>query len=170
MAAIKSAAETLRAASPEPAAAAGRLADRVRVTANIDRFFFAQIPIELQGAPREAELYIFKNKKGADRVDPENIKILLSLETGHMGRFESLITVRGRDVHVKIDAADKAVGGFLKGATVLLFELVGETGFRLTDLAVTAAEGLSERTTAENAMKRFLEDERRARRGLDIRV
>jgi len=126
-----------------------KLIDHVRVVNNIEQFVYMQIPLKNGEEEQTAELYVFKQKGGGKRIDPENVNVLLALDLRHMGHWEGLINIRGKDVSVKMQVPGQAEKDFLGSNTVLLHEILKEAGFNLASTSIVFSE---EKTTPVTAM------------------
>jgi len=116
-----------------------RLMEHVRVLNSIDQFVYMQLPVQLAEQRRAAELYLFK-RKGGRKPDPENVNILLALDLENMGRWESFINIKKKDVLVQMEVRGAAEKEHFSANTVLLHDLLAEAGFKLVNTGITYAE------------------------------
>jgi len=131
-----------------------KLMDHVRLLNNIDQFVYMQLPVEIGGDRRTAELYLFK-KKGGKKLDPENTNILLALDLENMGRWEGLINFRNRDVSIRMEVQGAGEKDHISENTVLLHELLAEAGFKLVSTNITYATSETTPLTALTALDRY---------------
>ena len=125
-----------------------KLMEHVRVLNSIDQFVYMQLPVQFGQERKAAELYLFK-RKGGRKPDPENVNILLALDLENMGRWESLINIRSKDVSIQMEVQGEAEKKHFSANTVLLHELLAEAGFRLVSTDVACS---SEGTTPLTAL------------------
>ena len=135
-----------------------RLLDMVRLSSDIDRFAYMQIPIYFEQGKNTAELYIYKNKRSNGRVDPDSVKFLLSLDLEHMGHLESLIAIRGREVALSFETEDDSAESYFKRNTVELHRALAEIGFHLSEARVSVRQS-SEATGVVTALSSLFERE-----------
>ena len=126
----------------------GKLMDHVRLLGSIDQFVYMQLPVIINDRQKAAELYLFK-RKGGKKPDPGNVNILLALELENMGRLESLINFKNKDVSIHMDVRGEAEKKHFNDNTVMLHELLAEAGFKLTGVGITCT---GKETTPLNAL------------------
>lgn len=117
--------------------------------AEAKRFFCLQLPFVMPDETRRnAELFVYKHGGRSNALDAENIVILLGLDTQHIGRVETLITVSGKSVSLLFYMDDPALFADVKVSEKQLGEAIEKAGYRLSDIRV---EKLEQRTTVLNA-------------------
>ena len=149
--------EISRAALPGKAEMLGqtqKLMEHVRALNSIEQFAYMQLPVKLAGENKTAELYIYIKKGGGRKIDPENVNILLAVDLEHMGRLESFINIRGKDVSVKLEVPGEEQKAFVGENTVMLHELLSEAGFKLVSTSVACSEEETAPPSALSALKR----------------
>ena len=109
---------------------------------------YVQLPMSVNGFNTTAELYIYKKDKGRKRIDPKNAVVLIALDTQNLGRIESVIDVKGKNVSISIRAEEEKVISFLKESYKLLYSGLLDKGYRLTDVKYKLAK---ERMNPANA-------------------
>ena len=124
-----------------------RLIDHVRLLNNIEQFAYLQLPVQIHDQRKTAELYVFK-KKGAKRVDPENVNILLALDLENMGHWEGLINFRNKDVSIRMEVSGATEKEYFSENTVLLHEMLAEVGFKLVNTEISFSEAATTPLTA----------------------
>ena len=130
-----------------------RLMEHVRLLNSIDQFAYMQLPVQLENQRKAAELYLFK-RKGGRKPDPENVNILLALDLENMGRWESFINIRKKDVSIQMEVRGAAEKEFFRANTVKLHDLLDEAGFRLVSAGITATEEETTPLTALSSLGR----------------
>jgi hypothetical protein len=129
-----------------------RLVSHVRVMNSIDHIVYMHLPVIINEKATTAELYVFKKKGGKQRIDPENVNILLAIELEHMGKWEGLINIKGKDVTVKMEVQGEEEKRLFGSNIVALHKLLHEIGFKLQAPVITHG---GERRTPLNAMLSF---------------
>lgn len=147
-----------------------RLMDHTRLLSGIEQFVCIQLPIQLGDDRRNAELYIFKKEKGGSkRIDPEDVKILLSLDLMHMGHLEAFIEVKGREVSLRFEVDSDGVASVFRDKTAKLHELLDGSGYKFTNSSVITKKQEAE-TTVETAQLSLLAYLQSIGGGLDFRI
>ena len=144
-----------------------QLMDHLRALGRIEQFTYVQLPIEQNGRQQTAELYICRNKeRGKKRIDPENVRILLALDLEHMGHVQAFVTIRGKDVSMRLDVGSQAGADYFRSQTVALHGMLVESGYRLLENRVQVQD---EPIALERALETLTGYEEKDI-GLDVRV
>ena len=144
-----------------------QLMDHLRALGRIEQFTYVQLPIEQNGRQQTAELYICRNKeRGKKRIDPENVRILLALDLEHMGHVQAFVTIRGKDVSMRLDVGSQAGADYFRSQTVALHGMLSESGYRLLENRVQVQD---EPIALESALETLTGYEEKGI-GLDVRV
>ena len=149
--------EISRAALPGKAEMLGqaqKLMEHVRALNSIEQFAYMQLPVKLAGENKTAELYVYKKKGGGRKIDPENVNILLAVDLENMGRLESFINIRGKDVSVRLEVPGEEQKAFVGENTVMLHELLSEAGFKLVSTSVACSREETAPPSALSALRR----------------
>ncbi|NLT57734.1 MAG: flagellar hook-length control protein FliK [Clostridiales bacterium] len=118
-----------------------KLIGQVKLLDRMEQAVCLQLPVRIDGRAETAELYVFRNRQGGrGRIDPEDVQILLALELSSMGRLESRIRIRGREVSLQFTVQGDGAAAHLERCTPQLHALLQEAGFKLTDARVGRAE------------------------------
>lgn len=144
-----------------------KLLNHIKAFNAIDQYIYSQIPILLNGEYRTAELYFFRKRKGGRKIDPENVKILLALDLKNLGRFEGLVSIKGREVSLRIEVSKAAAKTAFLQDTIKLHKMLAEIGYKLTNIIV---EPMEKETSAENAMLKLIEFEESIKPALDLSI
>ncbi len=131
-----------------------------------DRFSYVQLPLATEQGRKTAELYVYR-RGGRKQIDPDNATILLALDTEHLGRVESLLSVKQKEATLRISAEHPSGGPFLKEQSTALYGLFAEAGFKL---ASASFGPLKQPTTPERAEAALEAFSRGKSRGLDVRI
>jgi len=130
-----------------------RLMEHVRLLNSIDQFVYMQLPVQLAEQRKAAELYLFK-RKGGRKPDPENVNILLAIDLENMGRWESFINIRKKDVSIQMEVRGAAEKEHFNANTVMLHDLLAEAGFKLVSANITFSEEETTPLTALSSLGR----------------
>ncbi len=134
----------------------------------VRRFDCYQIP--LQSGPQQqtaAELYVYRYRSGKKTVDPENILILLGLDTQYMGRVETLIKTNGKSLSVEFNIEDMRLSDEMKADSARLEQTINETGYHLAGVSV---KPLTARTMVLNAENRLEKETGGSAGNVDVRI
>ena len=131
-----------------------------------NRFIYAQIPLHINERRTTAELYVYKNpKSGKTRIDPENTKILLSLDFETFQHVEALISIHGKELSISFSSNREETVQVLRRESIALFSVMQSVGYKLTSIDASLTR---EKTTQMDAMLRLLVNANEAYHGLDI--
>lgn len=133
----------------------------------VKRFDCYQIPLQTSQQQTAAELYVYRYRGGKKTVDPENILILLGLDTQYMGRVETLIKTNGKSLNIEFNIEDMRLGDEMKIDAVGLEQAVKESGYNLADISV---KQLAARTTVINAESRLEKEAGVSAGNVDVRI
>ena len=134
----------------------------------VRRFDCYQIPLQnSQYQLSAAELYVYRYRNGKKKVDPENILILLGLDTQYMGRVETLIKTNGKSLSIEFNLEDMRLSDEMQADTAGLEQTVNEAGYHLAGVSV---KPLTSRTTVLNAENRFENETGGSAGNVDVRI
>jgi hypothetical protein len=133
----------------------------------VKRFDCYQIPLQNGSQQQAAELYVYRYRGGKKTVDPENILILLGLDTQYMGRVETLIKTSGKSLGIEFNLEDMRLGDEMKADAAHLEQAVKDAGYQLTGVSV---QQLAARTTLLNAQERFEKEAGGSAGNVDVRI
>jgi hypothetical protein len=123
---------------------------------------FLQIPLLFGQERTSADLRVFyAEKEGRRHIDPENVRLVLSLDLAHLGRVEVDLRVVDRIVDCRIDVEGEAQRGLFSEAQGDLKTGLEGCGYTVRKVACEV------RTAASEAGPR---EEEQAKIGLDVRV
>ncbi len=118
---------------------------------------YIQIPVSMPGGIAAGELYVLKRDSKRKRIDPENVTMLVSLDTENIGKIDSLIGINKKNITLSVRASDERVIDFIKGYHKDLYERLYEKGFKLVDFKVRKTEEDVHLMSAERVAGRELE-------------
>lgn len=133
----------------------------------VKRFDCYQIPVQISQQQTAAELYVYRYRGGKKTVDPENILILLGLDTQYMGRVETLIKTNGKSLNIEFNLEDMRLGDEMKIDAVSLEQAAKESGYNLAGISV---KQLAARTTVLNAENRLEKEAGVSAGNVDVRI
>ncbi len=128
---------------------------------------YVQIPLNLSGFNTTSDLYIIKKDKSKKRVDPQNAVMLISLDTQNLGRVETLIDVKGKNVGINLRAEGQKVIDFIKENYRHLYSSLMDKGYRLVDVKYKLLEERTNPVNVERIVKKELSD---GRMSVDLKI
>lgn len=116
--------------------AANMLSDTIRLIdqLNTGGLLYYQIPVKISDNNTTAELYIMKKHKNKKQIDPQNTVMFISLDTENLGRIETLIDVKGRNIGIQLRTEKQEISDYIKEYTKELYNGLSELGFKLTGI------------------------------------
>jgi hypothetical protein len=141
---------------------------QMSLMSEVKRFDCYQIPLQT-GTQQQttAELFVYRYRGGKKAVDPDNILILLGLDTQHMGRVETLVKTSGKNLNIEFNLEDMRLGDEMETEAGLLKEAVQQAGYNFSGVSV---KQLNARTTVLNAEERFDKEADGSAGNLDVRI
>ncbi len=95
---------------------------------------YVQIPINNNGRDGECELHIFKNSKGNKNFS-KKASVLLSLDYFFVGKIDAFIEKTDKNLAFQFKCEKKGTIGLIKKNINELSDLLGNYGFRITNVA-----------------------------------
>ncbi|MCX7921838.1 MAG: flagellar hook-length control protein FliK [Clostridia bacterium] len=95
---------------------------------------YLQIPINMGNKNTTGELFILKRDPRKRKIDPENVTMLVSLNTENIGQVDSLIGLNKKNVSINIRVEDDGIFSFIRECHKDLYNALQEKGFKLVDL------------------------------------
>jgi hypothetical protein len=116
--------------------AANMLGDTIRLIdqLNTGGLLYYQIPVKISDSNTTAELYIMKKQKNKKQLDPNNTVMFISLDTENLGRVETLIDVKGRNIGIQLRTEKQEINDYIKEYTKELYNGLSELGYKLTGI------------------------------------
>ena len=128
---------------------------------------YVQIPLNISGFHTTGELYIIKKEKNKKRIDPRNVIMLISLDTQNLGRVETLMDVKGKNVGINLRAEEQKVIDFIRDNYRHLYSSLMDKGYRLVDVKYRL---LTERTNPANVDRSIKKDLVDGRISVDLKI
>jgi len=129
---------------------------------------YVHIPIKLSNENTTAELYVFKKKSRKKAIDPEDSVVYISLDTINLGRVDTLISIKRKNISLNFTIESKEVINFFKDNFISLYNRLMEKGYKLVNVSYTQ---MNDNTNIINIHKKTREifgD--KDKRSLDIRI
>ncbi len=118
---------------------------------------YVQLPLSIFNKNTTGELYMLKKGSKSRKLDPSNLTVLLSLETNHIGRIDTLLSIKEKDVSTNFRLEDGGVFNILKDSHKMLYNSLLEKGYRLVDFTYKLLEDpISIVNFEEEAKKEFI--------------
>ncbi len=118
---------------------------------------YVQLPLSIFNKNTTGELYMLKKGSKAKKLDPSNLTVLLSLETNNIGRIDTLLSIKEKDVSTNFRLEDSGVFNILKDSHKMLYNSLLEKGYRLVDFTYKLLEDpISIVNFEEEAKKEFI--------------
>jgi hypothetical protein len=151
------------------AAATGQIDDSMRLMSqlNSSNVYYYQIPVNLAGRNTTAELFVMKREPGKKKIDPNNSVLFISLDTDHLGRFESLIDVKGKNVTVNFRTEKQEINDFIKENIKYLYSGLSDSGYKLVDTRYALIDSATPPTKLEQVLSKMAEA---SRAKVDLRI
>ncbi len=145
----------------------GQAEKQMSLLSDVKRFDCYQIPLMNSQQQTTADLYVYRHRNKKNAIDPENIVILLGLDTQYIGRVETLIKADGKSITLEIHLENINVRESLSEELKDLKKAVEATGYKLSNVSVSP---LSARTTVLNAEEKLMKEAGGSAGNLDIRI
>ena len=95
---------------------------------------YVQIPLSIMNKNTTGELYLLKKDPKRRKLDPENLTMLISLNTINIGQIDSLISFNRKNISLNIRVEDKRLFDIIKEGHMELYKSLLDKGFKLVDL------------------------------------
>ncbi len=145
-----------------------RLEKQITLMADIKRFNCLQFPYNLNdNETRTAELFVYRYKRKKQKEDTENYLILLGLDTQNLGRVETLIKVKQKNISLLFRLEENEIIDYVLDEKELLGKAVQDTGYRITDIK---AVKLEKKITVVNAEEFLAKQAKEKSQNVDVRI
>jgi len=94
---------------------------------------YVQLPLSIFDRNTTGELYMLKKGSKNKKLDPENMTVLISLDTDNLGRVDTLLSVNRRNISTNFRLENSEVFPLLRDNHKMLYNSLLEKGFRLVD-------------------------------------
>lgn len=115
---------------------ATRIDDTVKLLnhLNSNNVLYFQLPVSVANYSTTAELYIMKRQKNKKKIDPHNIVLFIALDTNNLGRIETLLDVKGKNISINLKTEKQQINDFVKENIQHLYKALSECGYKLADV------------------------------------
>lgn len=127
---------------------------------NSNSMLYYQMPVNLSGQNTTAELYIMKRQQSKKRIDPHNSTMFVSLDTNNLGRFETLIDVKGNNVTMNFRTEKQEINDFIKENIKFLYTGLSESGYKLADIRYALIDSATPPMKLEQLLSKMMESNR----------
>ncbi|WP_432400607.1 hypothetical protein [Wukongibacter sp. M2B1] len=125
---------------------------------------FIQIPININNSHKNLDIYIKKDEKSRKKINPQNAKIFISLNTNNLDLVQVLIEINKKDINLSFKVADKNIKKVIENNEALLVNKLKEYEFNNVIVKYSFNEERIDLTTLEFG------NEKSKLNTLDIRV
>lgn len=147
---------------------AGEMSSQIKIGAELNQFYYCQIPFETGGNKNTAELYVFERNREKQKGDRTRMTVLIALETQYMGRVESVLRTESGELTVELRVENERVERFLQEAAEELSSELKGSDFKIGGISVCR---IKTPVTPLNATQALGEETPAARvEGIDIRI
>lgn len=128
---------------------------------------YYQIPLNISGYKTTGELYVLKREQTRKRIDPRDVTMFISLDTQNIGRIETVIDIKGKNVSMNLRAEEQQIIEFIKENYKDLYNSLVGKGYRLVDVKYRLIEDETNPVNMERNIKKELDS---GRYSLDMRI
>lgn len=119
---------------------------------------YYQLPINLPGHRTAAEIYIMKNKQKKRKIDPQDSVMFISLETKNIGRVESLIVLKYKNVSINFRTEKQQIIDFGKENIKSLYEGLDSIGYKLVNIKYELLDTPTPPVGIEKLITKFIKE------------
>lgn len=140
--------------------AAAQIDDTLRLfnQMNSSNIMYYQMPVSLAGHNTTAELYVMKRQKNKKKIDPHNTVMFISLDTKNIGRIETLLDVKGKNITVNLRTESKDIINFIKGQVKELYKGIDACGYKLANIRYAVIDSATPLIKQEKLMSGILNE------------
>jgi len=126
--------------------ASNKLLASAGILNDVEQIVYMQLPVQLNEEQKVGDLYVFKRRRDKGE-DPENVNVLLAIDLEFMGHWEALLSIKGKEVSIRMEVSGEAEKEQFDSNTVLLQNMLQEVGFKLvsTDINISIIEEVAAR-------------------------
>ena len=147
--------------------------ERIDFLQNLSNLFpYAQIPVRMEGGDRNADLFVYMNKKRMQEKK-EDVSALLHLDMEYLGPTDVHVSLRGTMVHTKFYVEDEESAKIIDAHMTQLEQAIAENGYSLTNEVIMREPALHPDTEKNAVVKEMFGDdiEKSVRRySFDVRM
>lgn len=96
--------------------------------------YYYQLPVSIAGRGTTSELYVMKRRNSKRKIDPQNIVMFLSLDTANIGRIETLLDVKGKNICLSFRTENQRINDFICEKIQYLYTSLRDSGYKLSDI------------------------------------
>lgn len=116
------------------AAVVGNLESNINFINQLNNYSsYVQLPLSIFNRNTTGELYMLKKGSKSKKLDPENMTVLISLDTDNLGRVDTLLSVNRKNISTNFRLENSKVFPLLRDSHKMLYNSLLEKGFRLVD-------------------------------------
>jgi hypothetical protein len=119
------------------------------------------IPLRMGESNTSGELYILKRDPRKRKLDPENVTMLLSLNTENMGQIDSLIALNKKNVSLNLRVQEEGVFELIRENHKQLYQRMTDLGYKLVDLRYRLMEEPADLLNAKELVRKEMKDSTR---------
>ena len=147
--------------------------ERIDFLQNLSNLFpYAQIPVRMEGGDRNADLFVYMNKKRMQEKK-EDVSALLHLDMEYLGPTDVHVSLRGTMVHTKFYVEDEESAKIIDAHMTQLEQAIAKNGYSLTNEVIMREPALHPDTEKNAVVKEMFGDdiEKSVRRySFDVRM
>lgn len=128
---------------------------------------YYQIPLNINGFNTTGELYVMKREHSRKRIDPKDVTMFISLDTQNIGRIETVIDIKGKNVGMNLRAEEQGIIDFVRENYKHLYNSLLDKGYRLVDIKYRLIE---EETNPVKMDRNIKEELANGRYSVDMRI
>lgn len=138
--------------------AAGSVANSIKVLnhLNNNNMIYYQLPLNMHGYNTTAELYVMKRSNRQRKIDPNNSVMFISLDTQRMGRVETLLDVKDKNICISIRTENERINDFFKENVKELYNGLSNCGYKLASIRYSLIDSPSDPIKQEKLLKGML--------------
>ncbi len=116
--------------------AANMISDTIKLINQLNSggLTYYQIPVRISDSNTTAELYILKKQRNKKKIDPNNTVMFIALDTKNLGRVETLIDVKGKNIGIQLRTGKQEINDYIEEYTKDLYNGLSELGYKLTGI------------------------------------
>ena len=133
--------------------------ERIDFLQNLSNLFpYAQIPVRMEGGDRNADLFVYMNKKRMQEKK-EDVSALLHLDMEYLGPTDVHVSLRGTMVHTKFYVEDEESAKIIDAHMTQLEQAIAENGYSLTNEVIMREPTLHPDTEKNAVVKEMFGDD-----------
>ena len=133
--------------------------ERIDFLQNLSNLFpYAQIPVRMEGGDRNADLFVYMNKKRMQEKK-EDVSALLHLDMEYLGPTDVHVSLRGTMVHTKFYVEDEESAKIIDAHMTQLEQAIAENGYSLTNEVIMREPALHPDTEKNAVVKEMFGDD-----------